>query len=449
MHSAFQNKTFSTEDARGFDMAGCRFFAVVLLIFFGFLTPRPSLAARVVLSCGSIGKELEACRTSAEEWAQKTGNQVQVVASPGAAGERLAQYQLLLAAGGSDIDIFLIDTTWPGMLGDFFVDLNTSAEIRAATAHYFPAFIKNNTVHGKLVALPWFVDAGVLYYRRDLLKKYHEKVPETWDELTSSARKIQDGERAHGNPKFWGYVFQGRAYEGLTCNALEWIVSNGGGEIVDSSGQVTVDNPNAIGALSTAASWFNAKDPIAPRGVLNYMEEEARGVFQSGDAAFMRNWPYAMKLANSADSPVRGKVGMTLLPEGSGADRKHASTLGGWSLAVSRYSKNKNVAMSLVAWLARPQEQKHRALMLGENPTIMSLYKDPVLLKDNPYFKTLLEVFKSAVPRPAQQTGTKYNRVSAEFWDSVHRVLSGEATPAVALRKLKTKLELIGRKGKW
>src|SRR5262249_44851373 len=152
--------------------------------------------------------------------------------------------------------------------------------------------------------LPWFIDAGVLYFRKDLLQKYGETPPRTWLELTRIAEKIQTAERKAGNSRFWGFVFQGRAYEGLTCNALEWIQSWGGGGIVGESGKITVENPQVAKALELATSWI---DRITPRGVLNYTEEEARGVFQSGDAVFLRNWPYVWKLANAEDSPIREK----------------------------------------------------------------------------------------------------------------------------------------------
>ncbi|MFL5815847.1 MAG: ABC transporter substrate-binding protein [Bdellovibrionia bacterium] len=412
--------------------------AIAVILSLG-LSASSSLAARVVLSCGSMGKELEVCRSSAEAWAKKTGNQVEVLASPSAAGERLAQYQLLLAAGSSDIDVFLIDTTWPGMLGEFFVDLKSYPEVQAVTPLHFKSFIENNTVEGKLVALPWFIDAGLLYYRSDLLSRYQEKVPETWSELTRVAQKIQTSERARGNAKFWGFVFQGRAYEGLTCNALEWVDSWGGGTIVNSSGQITVDSPQASQAFELAAKWLNGSNPIAPRGVLNYMEEEARGVFQSGNAAFMRNWPYALKLADAPDSPVRGKVKIAPLPQGDSPQGKHIATLGGWSLAVSKYSRSKDAAVSLVQWLARPEEQKRRAEILGQNPTIRSLYHDSELLK----------IFDVAVPRPSVVTGTKYNRVSSEFWDTAHTILSGEVRVQDGLKDLKKRLDVVSKGGKW
>src|SRR5208282_4220423 len=109
-----------------------------------------------------------------------------------------------------------------------------------------------------------------------------------------------------------------------TCDALEWINSYGGGTIIDSSGKITINNPQAVAALKQAASWINN---IAPQGVLNYGEEEARGVFQSGKAAFMRNWPYAWSLAQGADSPIKGKVGVSPLPKG-GANGHNSATLG-------------------------------------------------------------------------------------------------------------------------
>ena len=156
-----------------------------------------------------------------------------------------------------------------------------------------------------------------------------------------------DGEHAAGNDKMRGFVFQAKAYEGLTCDALEWVNSFGGGTIVDDKGKITINNPKAAAALDLAASWVGK---IAPEGVLNYAEEESRGVFQSGNAVFMRNWPYAWALGNAPDSAIKGKIGVSALPMG-GADGKHAAALGGWQLAVSKYSANPDAAADLVKYL--------------------------------------------------------------------------------------------------
>jgi trehalose/maltose transport system substrate-binding protein len=312
-------------------------------------------------------------------------------------------------------------------------------------AQHFPTVIDNDTVDGHLMAMPWFVDAGLLYYRKDLLEKHGASVPEQWTDLAATAQKIQDAERKAGNQRLWGFVFQGRAYEGLTVDALEWIASSGGGTIVDASGKVTVNNPKAVAALDLAASWVGK---IAPEGVLTYGEEEARGVFQSGDAVFMRNWPYAWALANASDSAIRGKIGIVPLPKG-GPDGRHVAALGGQQLAVSRYSKHPEAAADLVLYLVSASEQKRRAIEGSFNPTIESLYKDPEILKANPFMGQLGDVFANLVARPARITGSKYNRVSTQFFTAVHATLSHQGDAAANLARLEKALNGISRNSQW
>lgn len=243
----------------------------------------------------------------------------------------------------------------------------------------------------------------------------------------------------------WGFVYQAAAYEGLTCDALEWIDSFRGGTIVDAEGKITVNNPKAIEALTWAASTVGT---IAPEGVLSYMEEESRGVFQSGNAVFMRNWPYAWALSQAEDSPIRGKVGTAALPKG-GPDGKHTGTLGGWQLAVSKYSRNPEVAADLVRYLTSYEEQKRRAIKGSYNPTIDALYRDEEVLAAVPFFGTLYDTFVDAVARPSRVTGAKYNQVSAEFYNAVHDVLSGRSDAATALARLERKLQRLSRGGRW
>lgn len=399
--------------------------------------------ATIAISCGAVGLERKICQEGAELWAKKTGHQVKIISTPNSSNERLALYQQLLAARTSDIDIFQIDVIWPAILGKHFMDLTKHAE--KSVNNHFPALIENNTVKGRLVAMPWFTDAGMLYYRKDLLKKYKMKIPTTWEELYLTAKQIQANERKAGKSKFWGYVWQGRSYEGLTCNALEWMASYKAGAIVDNNGEISVNNQNTIKALKMAKRWLNT---ISPSGVLNYAEEDARGVFQSGNAAFMRNWPYAWSLLQNAKSPVKGKVGVVSLPKG-GPLGKNASTLGGWQLAVSRYSKNPLPAIDLVLYLTSLNEQKRRALSGAYNPTIAKLYQDKEILKKMPFFRQFYLSFAKVVARPSTVTGRKYNQVSNFFWNAVHDVISGKENPKNALSILEKKLIRISNKGKW
>lgn len=404
--------------------------AAVMALFGG-----SAMAAEIAISCGAVGSELEACKQGVAAWEKETGNKVKIVTTPNESNPRLAMYQQLLAGGTADIDVFQIDVVWPAILANYFIDLKPFT--KGAEKEHFPAIVENNTVDGKLVAMPWFTDAGLLYYRKDLLEKYGAKVPETWEDLIATAKTIQEGERKGGNAKFWGFVFQGKAYEGLTCNGLEWIDSYGGGNIIENDGKISINNPKAVKALET---WASTIDTIAPKGVLSYTEEEARGVWQVGNAAFMRNWPYAWSLGNSADSAIKDKIGVAPLPKG-GADGKHSGSLGGWQLAVSKFSKSPDAAASLVMYLTSATEQKRRATAFSFNPTRPEIYKDADVAKASPFMANLYDVFVSAAARPSRPTGAKYNKVSNEFWNATYSVLSKQKPADKALAELEGALK--------
>lgn len=400
-----------------------------------------AFAATITISCGSNAADLEFCGKYAEEWGKKNGHTIKMYSPPASTTDNLALLRQQFAAKSADVDVLMIDVVWPGVIKDHLVDLKKYS--KGAEAKHFPAIVANNTVDGKLLGMPWFTDAGLLFYRKDLLEKYNLKPPATWDDLAAAAKKVMEGEKAAGVADFQGFVFQAKAYEGLSCNALEWVSSFGGGTIVDASGNVTINNPNAAKALDTAASWIGT---IAPGGVLNYAEEDARGVFQNGKALFMRNWPYAWSMGQAADSPIKGKVGVAPLPAGAGG--KGAATLGGWQLAVNKYSKNVDAAAELAMYMTSPEIQKKRAIGGSYNPTIPDLYKDKDVIAANPFMGQLLDVFTSAVARPATATGLKYPEVSRAFWDAAHDVLEKKSNGTDAVKRLEGKLKQVKR-DKW
>jgi trehalose/maltose transport system substrate-binding protein len=384
------------------------------------------------------GPQFDLNETLLAEFEAQTGIQVEQVAGPESATDRLSEYLITLGNEDDAIDVYQIDVIWPGILADHFVDLNQYLP-GEATAQHFPAIVQNNTVGGRLVGMPWYTDAGLLYYRTDLLEKYgFDGPPQTWDDLEQMAQTIQDGERNAGNNEFWGFVWQGDAYEGLTCDALEWQVSHGGGKIIEDDGTINVNNSQAIAAFERAASWVGN---ISPARVTQFKEEDARFEWQNGNAAFMRNWPYAYSLGNADGSPIAGKFDVTVLPDGGSG---HAATLGGWQLAVSRYSRNPAAAAELVRFLTSPEIQQRRSIEASYAPTIAGLYDDAEVVSANPYYTSLKDVFQGgAVARPSAISGEAYAQVSFDYFTAVHDILTGSRPAADALADLQDRLETL------
>ena len=392
-------------------------------------------AAELSIVSGDTGTGLAFLRSQLDKFEANTGHTVTVVPMPSSTSDQFGQYRLWLAAGNTDIDVYQTDVIWAPQLADQFLDL-TDAAADIASQH-FPSIIESQTVDGKLVALPAFTDAPALFYRTDLLEKYGKTVPTTWTELEATAKEIMDGERAEGAQDMWGFVFQGNAYEGLTCNALEWVTSNGGGQIVEADGTISINNPQAAAAIDRAAGWIGT---ISPEGNLAYQEEESRGVWQLGNSVFMRNWPYAYALGNGDDSAVKGKFDVAPLPAGDGEGARSAATLGGWNVAVSKYSQNPDAAIELAKYLASAEVQKERAIEQSNLPTIEALYDDADVLAASPFMANWKEIFQNAVPRPSAPTKTDYNEVSSLFWSAVHNTLSGNGTAAENLEMLEADL---------
>jgi trehalose/maltose transport system substrate-binding protein len=371
-----------------------------------------------------LGAELD--QAAAKRFTADTGIAVQVIPKPESATENYSTYQRFFQAQSADIDVMMLDVIWPGAFAPHLLDL--TEKLGTEAKQHYPGIIENNTVDGKLVAIPWFGDFGMLYYRTDLLQKYgFSAPPTTWDELQTQAQKIMDGEKA-SNANFTGFVFQGNSYEGLTCDALEWVASNGGGLFVE-NGKATINNPQAIEILNKAKGWVGT---IAPKGVTTYQEEDARNVFQSGNAAFMRNWPYAYAAAKSPDkdgkvSVIADKFDVAPLPHGPNG--QSSGTVGGWQLGVSKYSKNQDAAVEFVRYLTSPEVETWRAVVGSYVPTIASVAENPDVVKAMPFLKNLASVQR--VTRPSRDTGIDYNEASTAIFQGVNQILKGEDAAAV------------------
>jgi trehalose/maltose transport system substrate-binding protein len=388
-----------------------------------------------LLDPGWLDKEFRDWRDQeAKEFTRETGIEVKLLEAPEGAEEQLTLWRKLLESGAPLPDVYAIDVYWPPLLSEYFIDLKPY--VAPDLAGDFPSLVANDTVDGKLVAMPYHFDTGLLFYRTDLLKEYgYSDPPATWDDLGKMAARIQAGERAKGKKDFWGYVWQGARYEALTCNALEWQASEGGGRIVERDKTISVNNPRAIHAWERAARWVGS---ISPPGVVAYKEWDTLNIWRSGNAAFMRNWPASYLVSKAQNSAVAGKFGIALLPGGKAG---RASALGGASLSVSRYSRNPRDAAELVRFLCRRDTQFRRSLVTTQPPTLPELYEEPEVLKADPHFALLKQAQASTiVVRPSAETGKNYTAVSEAYFNAVYSVLTGQKKAETAAAELETKL---------
>ena len=368
---------------------------------------------------------------------QLTGITVQIVRPGNDTTVVLAGYLRDFASGSADADVYAIDIVWPGILSDYAEDLRPAV---GGLPDMLPSLILNDTVKGKLVSVPYFTEVSLLYYRTDLLQKYHfTRPPRTWSELEHQSRTIQDGERANGNNLFWGFLWQGAASEALTCNALEWQISQGGGRLIGPDGKPSIRRDRFVAALERARGWIGT---LSPPDVTSQLEDDSLQIWKSGEAAFMRNWPYAYLESMKDDSSIRNRVGVTVLPMGNGPDGRHADILGGFQLMVSKTSKNKSAAIEMVKFLTSPEIQRVNATTRGYAPTRPSLYYDSAVLKANPFFGTLRDVLlEGAVTRPSTVAGSRYDEISKAYFTAVRQTLTGQKSAATAVQELEKELQ--------
>ena len=344
----------------------------------------------------------------------------------------IAFYLTAFEAESSDLDVIRVDVIWPGQLAEHLIDLSDIAPQEHIDAQ-LPALIDNDTIDGRLVALPLRIGFGMLYYRPDLLEKYgYDAPPATWDELEEMAAAIQAGERAEGNDEFWGYVWQGNSYEGLTCDALEWHVSATGENFLQSDGTISALSDEAVAIYEQATGWVGT---ISPPGVVSYQEEDSRAVWHAGNAAFMRNWPYAYVLSGqSEDIPA---FDVAPLPAGSAGTG--ASTLGGWHIGVSKYSEQPEAAAAFAVYMTSVENQKHYALDTTSPPAALELYDDPDVQAALPFASP--DVVDITTARPSNFSKDRYNALSTLYFTAIHSILTGEEDAEVALELLELDIE--------
>ncbi|MDE2293230.1 MAG: ABC transporter substrate-binding protein [Elusimicrobia bacterium] len=345
---------------------------------------------------------------------------VEMVEGPASSDTRENMYSTSFMGGESTYDVAYVDVAWvPKFAAQGWLrplDDRFTPKMRKA---FLKSDIDGSMYDGRIYRVPVQSDGGLLYYRKDLLDKAGLPAPRTWQELVADAKQLQHP------PDLWGFVFQGKQYEGLVCDFLELVWGNGG-ELIDDKGVHVAEKP-AVEALTWLVDAVR-KDGISPEGVLTFQEEEARHMFQEGHAVFMRNWPYAWNLLQDKDSPVRGKVGMEPMVHGPGG--VSAATLGGWGWAISAFSKHPDAAWRFIDFASSREAQKIAYMKGGIIPTRRALFDDPDIIAKSPQYRDLLKVLETARPRPPQPQWARFSDIL-----QVHlsEALSGQKTPQQAL----------------
>jgi trehalose/maltose transport system substrate-binding protein len=333
-----------------------------------------------------------------------------------------------LARRNGNPDVFTQDVIWIAEFAAAKWALPLDEYFAGEKGDYFPGMVQACTWEGKLTALPWFVDSGMLYYRTDL----GINAPTTWDELIQSAKQLVEA----GKVKF-GFLWQAKQAEVLVCDLVSFIGSNNGSILQADGKTVSIAEDAAVEAVQLMHDLI-AKHRITPSDVLSWDEEPSRRPFTAGEAAFLRNWSYVWKIAQSeADSKVAGKVGVVPLPHFPNG--KSSAALGGYQYGVNASSKKREAAVEFVRWMSSLETQLRFATQLGLCPTRAAVFDRPEIGQEQPFMQQLKEVFLGAIPRPVTP---KYPQVTLVLQSEVSKALT-TGNVKEALQNAQKKIESI------
>ncbi|AST05471.1 ABC transporter substrate-binding protein [Anoxybacillus flavithermus] len=352
---------------------------------------------------------------------------------PSDTGAQHDAYVTMLNAKSSEIDVMDLDVIWPAEFAQagYVLPLDRFIEKDGIDLNaYNQGALAAGNFDGKQWAMPKFIDTGLLFYRKDIVPE--DKVPKTWDELLAAAREF----KGKGGTQF-GYLMQAKQYEGLVCNAIEFIAAYGG-KIVDENNNVVVNSPETIKGLKKMVEI--ATSDVVPSNITTFTEPESHTAFIEGQSPFIRNWPYQYALANDPEqSKIVDKVGVAPLPAG---DKGSAAALGGWMTAINAYSKNKEAAWEFVKFMTGPEGQKISAIYGGLAPTLPELFKDEEVLKANPFFaeEGFVNGLNAAVPRPVVPN---YPEVSEIIQINVSKAIAGQITVEEAVANMEKEIKAV------
>jgi multiple sugar transport system substrate-binding protein len=345
------------------------------------------------------------------------GLSVKIVEFPASADEQRTQFVQRQEAKSGDCDVFRSDVIWTAEFASqgWLYDLTPYIEDRRDD--FIQPSIDTATYDGKIWGVPHYTNAALLYYRKDKI----DQVPTTWQDVYAQA--ADKG----------GIVFQGAAYEGLTCDWLEIAYAAGGSVISEDGKEATIDSPENVAATKLMADAV--KNGAAPKAVATYMEPESLTAWQTGKPAMMRNWPYAYGLSQD-DPKLKGKFDVAPLPEFEGAGK--AAILGGGNNVISVYSKNPGGALAVVDFLAQQEWQTQLTAEFSQASPLKGTYEQPEVQKAIPFSDDLLTALEQAKPRPVSPV---YPQISQAIYKNVNQALTGQKSPEDAMKQAQSDIQ--------
>jgi multiple sugar transport system substrate-binding protein len=400
------------------------FFAVLLIIVF-ISIPQASSQQPVVLNLLMTAPDAQPWKKGLVESfeAKNPGIRIKIIEGPNATNLLEDLYTSAFILGDSPYDLVNMDVVWTPKFAaaGWLLDLSdriTSKELSA----FSPKDVEGGRYEGKLYRIPMRSDLGVFYYREDLLKEAGLKPPETFADLLKASKVLQQQGKVP-----WGYVWQGRQYEGLAAMFVEVLEGYGGFWVNPETREVGLDKPETLEAIAFLKDTI--QEGVSPPGVTTYQEEETRRVFQSGQAAFIRSWPYLVPLANAEDSPIQGKF--ALKPMVSAPSHNSGACLGGWGLGISKSSQHPEEAWKAIKYFTSEEAQRQFVLEAGFVPSRLSLFIDPEIVAKYPHYPELLNISKKAVLRPPI---AQYAQVSDILQRYLSAALTNRMTPERAMK---------------
>jgi multiple sugar transport system substrate-binding protein len=360
------------------------------------------------------------------------GVRVKGEALPWASDDQHQFYVINLEGRSPGFDVMMLDCIWVPEFAraGWLLDL-TSRLGPDELAPYFPSAVASATYDGRVWALPWNFNVGLLYYRADLLARHGLRPPETYEELVEQVIRIRAGERDRALD---GYVWQGKQYEGLVVNVLEAFWANGA-RLLAEDGSLFPDRARAADALRFLRGLIETG--VSPAWTTAADEELSRRAFGDGRAIFLRNWPYAMDLFEAAGSAVRGRVAWAPLP-GRARGEPGVGSTGGAHLGISRRSRHPDLAVALARHLTSAPAQRAIALGAALSPTRQALYRDPGIVRERPTMPRLQALALAGRPRPVTPY---YLLLSATVQPEFSAALAGVKPPERAIADAAARLE--------